>query len=414
MSISSISRVTAREILNGIGNPTIEVDVVTREGWYGRGSVPSGASMGSHEAWELRDGGERYLGKGVLKAVSNVNQVIGPALGGMEVTRQRQIDEIMLALDGTANKSNLGANAILAVSIAVADAAARASGLPLYRYLGGDRPYFLPSPGANLIAGGKHAGNHLDFEDHLIFATEGMSFREGTRACVEVHHQLGSLLEDRCGPQRVVGGAFAPNLDTEEEALDLIMEAVRRSGHEGNVVLGLDVAATLFYSPNSGRYCLATGEMTRDELIEYYRRLVGAYPLRVIEDPLNEDDFEGFSQITRSMDLQIVGDDLFTTNQLRLEEGIAQGAANSLLLKINQVGTLTETLDTAATATRAGYSILSSVRSGECEDTAAADVAVAVGARQIKLGAPVRGERNSKYNRLLRIEEELLTGQRVP
>jgi enolase len=413
MSEFTIETVYAREVLNGVGDPTVEADVILEGGTRGRASVPSGTSTGKHEALELRDGGERYGGRGVLGAVGNVNREIAPLLVGRDAAGQREIDEAMKALDGTENKSRLGANAMLAVSLAVADAASRATGVPLYRHLAGPGELRLPMPVSNVMAGGRHAGNRLDFEDHLVFPIEGISFREGVRGLVEIYRRLGTMLEDRLGPVRVVGGAYAPPLESEDEALGMIRGAIREAGYEGSFAIGLDVAASLFYDEASGSYGLASGEMSGDELIEHYRSLVGRHSLALIEDPLHEDDFEGFARLTSLLSIPVVGDDLFVTNRGRLERGIAVGAANAVLLKINQAGTLTDALETAETARAAGYGIVSSARSGESEDLAMTDVAVAVGASLIKLGAPSRGERNSKYNRLMRIEEELETGRRV-
>ncbi len=414
MSAYSIERVTAREILNGIGNPTVEADVFLCGGSHGRGSVPSGASTGSYEALDLRDGGDRFGGRGVSKAVENVNRTIAPRLIGMDATDQRRVDGAMLELDGTANKARLGANAILAVSLAVANAAAQAVNLPLYRYVGGLRGCRLPVPIANVMAGGRLSGNQLDFEDHLVFPIVTMGFREATQGLVEVYHRLGTILEKRWGPLRVVGGAYAPPIATEDEAFATIAEAIDAAGHGGRFGLGVDIASDLFYQPRTGKYRLAQGEMTREELLTYYKGLVARYPIRQIEDPFFEDDFEGFRLAKEQLGIQVVGDDLFVTNRQRLEKGIALGAANALLFKINQVGSLSEALEAADTAYRGGYDIVASVRSGDCEDVSVADIVVAIGASHMKIGAPARGERNNKYNRLMRIEEELVTGVRVP
>lgn len=413
MSAYTIGRVIAREVLNGIGNPTVEADVWLDGGYAGRGSVPSGASTGSYEALELRDGGPRYGGRGALKAVDSINRIIAPRLVGMDATDQRRVDGAMLELDGTENKSKLGANAILAVSLATANAAARAVGLPLYRYVGGLRGCRLPMPISNVMAGGKLSGNRLDFEDHLMLPVKPMTFREATRGLVEVYHALGSMLEKRHGPVRVVGGAYAPPIDSEEEAMTVICEAISAAGHEGEFALGIDVASDLFYRPDIGKYHTSRGDLSRDELLDYYKTLIARYPIRQIEDPLHEDDFEGFRIAKEMLGIQVVGDDLFVTNRKRLEKGIAMGAANAMLFKINQVGNITQALEAADTAYRAGYDIVASVRSGECEDTSVADIVVAIGAPYIKIGAPARGERNSKYNRFMRIEEELTTGVRV-
>jgi enolase len=405
-----IQRVFAREMLNGIGNPTVEADVELGDGAIGRGSTPSGASTGAYEALELRDGGARYAGRGVLQAVQNVNETIGPCLVGMDATLQRKVDEAMLELDGTVNKSHLGGNAILAVSLAVANAAARSQGVPLYRYVGGLRGDRMPMPITNVMAGAETTGNKLDFEDHLAYPIAPMTFREATRACVEVYRMVGKLLEQRFGPVRVVGGAWAPPIDSEDEALSLICEAIRLSGYEGAFALGIDVAANLFYDASTGRYRLAGGEFTREALLDYYRELIARYPIRMIEDPFHEDDFDGFRIAKEQLGIMIVGDDLFVTNRKRLERGIQAGAANALLFKVNQIGTVTEALEAADTAYRAGYSVVASARSGDCEDVSVPDIVVAIGAGYMKIGAPARGERNSKYNRFMRIEEELLTG----
>lgn len=413
MSEFTIEAVYAREVLNGIGDPTVEADVILRGGTRGRSSVPSGTSTGTYEAVEIRDGGDRYAGRGVLRAVESVNREIAALLAGRDARDQRGIDEAMKELDGTRNKSRLGANGMLAVSLAIADATSRASGLPLYRYLAGSGEVKLPRPVSNVMAGGKHAGNRLDFEDHLMFPVEGISFREGVRGLVEIYRRLGKLLESRLGPVRVVGGAYAPSMDSEDEALSLIHQAIRETGYEGRFLLGLDVAASLFYSPETDRYRLSSGEVTGEELIQHYRSLVEEHSLALIEDPLHEDDFDGFARLTSLLSIPVVGDDLFATNRERLERGVAVGAANAVLFKINQAGTLSDALETAEAARSAGYGIVASARSGESEDLAMTDVAVAVGATMIKLGAPSRGERNSKYNRLMRIEEEITTGRQV-
>jgi enolase len=397
-------------MLNGIGNPTVEADVELADGTVGRGSTPSGASTGAYEALELRDGGQRYAGRGVLRAVQNVNQIIGTRLLGMDACLQRKVDEAMLELDGTANKSRLGGNAILAVSLAVANAATRSLGLPLYRYIGGLRGDQLPMPIANVMAGAETTGNTLDFEDHLAYPIAPMTFRDATRACVEVYRMVGKLLEQRFGPIRVVGGAWAPPIESEDEALTLICEAVRQAGYQDAFALGIDVAANLFYDAQTDRYRLAGGEYSREALLDYYQELVNRYPIRMLEDPFHEDDFEGFRLAKERLGITVVGDDLFVTNRKRLEKGIAAGAANALLFKVNQVGTITEALEAADTAYRAGYSVVASARSGDCEDVSVPDIVVAIGADFMKIGAPARGERNSKYNRFMRIEEELLTG----
>ncbi|MCL4534988.1 MAG: phosphopyruvate hydratase [Bacteroidetes bacterium] len=414
MSAYDIERVVAREIMNGIGNPTVEADVWLAGGQIGRSSVPSGASTGSYEALELRDGGPRFDGRGVLKAVENVNEIIGPRLVGMDATDQRRVDGAMVELDGTDNKARLGSNSILAVSLATANAAAKAVGLPLYRYIGGLRGCRLPVPVANVMAGAKFSGNELDFEDHAIFPVTPMTFREATRHIAEIYRKLGAMLEQRYGPVPAVGGAYTPPIGDEDGAMTTICEAIAAAGYEGEFALAIDVASGLFYQPDTGKYRLTVGDLSREQLLAHYKDLIGRFPIRQIEDPLHEDDFEGFRLAKEMLGIQVVGDDLFVTNRKRLEKGIAAGAANAMLFKINQVGTITEALEAADTAYRAGYDVVASVRSGECEDTSVADVVVAIGASYIKLGAPARGERSSKYNRFLRIEEELATGLRVP
>lgn len=413
MSDAKIVAVRAREILNGIGDPTVEVDVLLSDGSLGRASVPSGTSTGRYEAHELRDGGERYGGRGVLRAVENVRDLMAPVLQGMDAANQREVDERMLLLDGTPDKSRLGANATLAVSLAVADAAARSAGLPLYRYLGAPADASLPLPMANVMAGGPLSGNALDYEDHLIFPVVDMSAAEATRGNVEIYRQVGRLLEERCGPVRVVGGAYAPPLTSEDEALALIRQAIEDAGYGGRFGLGLDVAASGLYDAATNTYRLAGRALRADDLIDHYARLVAKHGITMIEDPFAEDDLESFRRLTERLDLTVVGDDLFVTNRERLQRGISARAANAVLFKINQVGTLSEALDTARLAREAGYMIVASARSGDCEDTAMVDVAVAVGARYAKFGAPARGERTIKYNRLLRIEEEITTGHRV-
>ncbi len=407
MSAYTIERVVAREVLNGVGNPTVEADVWLAGGAAGRGSAPSGASTGSYEALELRDGGSRYRGRGALQAVQNVNRIIAPRLIGMDATDQQRVDQAMLDLDGTENKSKLGGNGILAVSLAVAQAAAAAMGQPLYRYIGGLRANRLPIPITNVMSGSTHASNRLDFEDHLAFPTNPPSFREAVRAIVEVYHTVGSLLEEKYGPVPTTGGAYSPPVQTEDEAFDIILRAIKAAGYEGQFSLAVDVAAELLYDRGKGKYRLAVGELTRDELLQHYQQLIRRYPIVMIEDPFHEDDFESHRLAKERLGITVVGDDLFVTNRKRLEQGIAAGAANALLFKINQAGTVTEAIEAAETAYRAGYDVVASVRSGEAEDSAAADIVVGIGARYMKIGTPARGERNMKYNRLLRIEEAL-------
>ncbi|MFZ5898904.1 MAG: phosphopyruvate hydratase [Bacillota bacterium] len=403
----------ARQILDSRGNPTVEVDVVLEDGTLGRAAVPSGASTGTFEAVELRDKDPYYyFGKGVLQAVTNVNTVIAPEITGFDATDQAKIDEALIALDGTENKGKLGANAILGVSMAVAKAAAKAVGLPLYRYLGGPLARDLPVPMMNVLNGGKHADNNLDIQEFMIVPVSGASFAENLRMGVEVYHKLKSVLSKR-GLATMVGdeGGFAPFLESHAQALDLLVEAIDAAGYKPgeDVLLALDPAASEFY--RDGRYVLA-GEnktLSAGELIDFYEQLVGKYPIVSIEDGLSEDDWNGWKEMTDRLGgkIQLVGDDLFVTNRTRLARGIESGVANSILIKVNQIGTITETLETIAMARRAGYTAVVSHRSGETEDVTIADLVVATGVGQIKTGAPARSERVAKYNQLLRIEEEL-------
>jgi enolase len=408
-----IADVFAREILDSRGNPTVEVDVVLEDGILGRAAVPSGASTGTFEAIELRDGdADRFLGRGVTRAVANVNAIIAPEITGMDATDQVAVDTTLIELDGTENKSKLGANAILGVSMAVCRAAAQAAGLPLFRYLGGVRVRELPVPQLNILNGGRHADNNLDIQEFMIVPVGADSFSGALRIGVEVYHHLKRVLKSR-GLSTTVGdeGGFAPHLESHAQALDLILEAVSAAGYQPgkDVLLALDAAATEFY--REGRYHLA-GEnrtLTAEELIGYYEDLVRNYPIISIEDGLAEEDWEGWQELTNRLGdrVQLVGDDLFVTNSQRLQRGIASGAANSILIKVNQIGTVTETLETIDLARKAGYAAVISHRSGETEDVTIADLAVATGVGQIKTGAPGRSERVAKYNRLLRIEEEL-------
>ncbi len=406
-----IEQVGAREILDSRGNPTVEVEVLLDDGTLGRAAVPSGASTGEHEAVELRDGDPlRFDGKGVERAVKNVLDVIGPELKDMEAVDQRLIDQVLLDLDGTPDKSKLGANAILGVSLAVAKAAAESSGLDLYRYLGGAGAHVLPVPMMNIINGGAHADSSVDVQEFMIAPVGAESFREALRWGAEVYQSLKSVLKSK-GLATGLGdeGGFAPDLPGTRAALDLIAEAVEKTGYTlgRDIVLALDVAATEFHS--DGVYTYEGKKLSSAQLSDVYAELVGAYPLVSIEDPLDEDDWEGWVALTESIGdkVQIVGDDLFVTNPERLEEGIARGAANALLVKVNQIGTLSETLDAVALAHMSGYRCMMSHRSGETEDTTIADLAVATGCGQIKTGAPARSERVAKYNQLLRIEEAL-------
>ncbi|MFD8594458.1 phosphopyruvate hydratase [Kitasatospora sp. NPDC059646] len=407
----SIDVVVAREILDSRGNPTVEVEVGLDDGSTGRAAVPSGASTGAFEALELRDGDKnRYFGKGVEKAVLAVIEQIGPELVGYDATEQRLIDQAMLDLDATPDKSSLGANAILGVSLAVAHAASEASDLPLFRYLGGPNAHVLPVPMMNILNGGSHADSNVDIQEFMIAPIGAESFSEAVRWGVEVYHTLKGVLKER-GLSTGLGdeGGFAPNLDSNREALDLITEAIKKAGYTPgkDVALALDVAASEFYK--DGAYQFEGKALSAAELIEYYAELVAAYPLVSIEDPLDESDWDGWKAITDKLGdkVQLVGDDLFVTNPERLRKGIETGTANALLVKVNQIGSLTETLDAVELAQRNGYRCMMSHRSGETEDVTIADLAVATNCGQIKTGAPARSERVAKYNQLLRIEEIL-------
>ncbi|GGE75882.1 phosphopyruvate hydratase [Nesterenkonia cremea] len=409
--MSLIASVYGREILDSRGNPTVEVDVLLDDGSFGQAAVPSGASTGAFEAVERRDGDKgRYLGKGVTGAVSAVNDVIAPALEGQDATEQRVIDQILLDLDGTENKGSLGANAILGVSLAVAKAAADASDLSLYKYLGGPNAHLLPVPMMNILNGGSHADSNVDIQEFMIAPIGAATFSEALRAGVEVYHALKSLLKEK-GLATGLGdeGGFAPNLTSNREALDLITEAIKRAGYTPgkDVALALDVAATEFYS--EGAYTFEGEKKSPEQMSAYYKELVEAYPLVSIEDPLDEDDWAGWKTLTETIGdkVQLVGDDLFVTNPDRLGKGIDNDTANSLLVKVNQIGSLTETFDAISLAQRSRYTTMISHRSGETEDTTISDIAVATNAGQIKTGAPARSERVAKYNQLLRIEEEL-------
>ena len=411
MSDTTIAWVDAREILDSRGNPTVEVDVVTEDGSLGRAAVPSGASTGVHEAVELRDGDKaRYGGKGVLTAVSNVTERIGPSLLGFDAADQAGIDDVLLELDATPNKAKLGANAILGTSLAVARAAADSSGLPLYRYLGGPNAHLLPVPMMNILNGGSHADSNVDIQEFMIAPIGAESFSEALRWGTEVYHTLKKVLKSK-GLATGLGdeGGFAPNLGSNREALDLILEAIKEAGYTPGeqIALALDVAASEFYK--DGSYTFEGKERSAAEMTEYYAELVEAYPLVSIEDPLFEDDWAGWNAITEKLGdkVQIVGDDLFVTNPERLARGIEEGSANALLVKVNQIGSLTETLDAVEMAQRNGFKCMMSHRSGETEDVTIADLAVATNCGQIKTGAPARSERVAKYNQLLRIEEIL-------
>ncbi|PFG17386.1 enolase [Propionicimonas paludicola] len=409
--MASIDFVDARQIFDSRGNPTVEVQVVLDDGAEGRAAVPSGASTGAFEAVELRDGdAAHYGGKGVLKAVENVIEQIAPEVIGMEADEQRLLDQAMIELDGTDNKGKLGANAILGVSLAVAHAAADSAGLPLYRYLGGPTANVLPVPMMNILNGGSHADSNVDIQEFMIAPIGAGTFAEALEIGAGVYHSLKAVLKAR-GLSTGLGdeGGFAPNLSSNAEALDLILEAIGKAGFAAgkDVALALDVAASEFYS--DGKYAFEGEQKQAAELIEYYEKLVANYPLVSIEDPLNEEDWEGWKVITDVLGdkVQLVGDDLFVTNVTRLGKGIATGTANSLLVKVNQIGSLTETIDAVTLAHRSGYTTMMSHRSGETEDTTIADLAVALGCGQIKSGAPARTERVAKYNQLLRIEEDL-------
>ena len=424
--MSEIIGVRAREILDSRGNPTIEVDVVLASGGFGRAAVPSGASTGVHEAVELRDGDkDRYGGKGVRQAVENVNEVIQPKLFGMEALDQRAIDQFMIDLDGTPNKGNLGANAILGVSLAVAKAAADALGLPLYRYIGGTNARCLPVPMMNILNGGKHADNNVDLQEFMIMPVGACCFAEALRMGAEVFHALKKVLSE-AGKSTSVGdeGGFAPDLGSNVEALELIMQAIEAAGYTAGeqVAIAIDPASSEFYGTDSkgkgiraeGKYVLAAepeGQQVKssEDMIEFYAALCRQFPIISLEDGLAEDDWDGWRALTDALgaDVQIVGDDLFVTNVERLRRGIEGGVANSILVKLNQIGTLSESLDAIETAHKAGYTAVVSHRSGETEDSTIADVVVATNAGQIKTGSACRSERICKYNQLLRIEEEL-------
>jgi len=412
----SISEIRAREVLDSRGNPTVEVDVETEGGDIGTAIVPSGASTGTYEALELRDGGRRYHGRGVLKAIASVSESIGPRLIGVDVREQRQIDRLMIELDGTENKSRLGGNAILGVSIACAKAAAASVGLQLYEYIGHDDPSLLPVPFFNIVNGGKHAGNKLDFQELMVVPTGAVSFHEALRIGSEIYQTLKEGLRKKYGSTAInVGdeGGFSPPMTRPEEVLDAILGAVEETGYEAVVSLAMDVAASSFHKAGEG-YRVSGEVLDRAELIDLYAVLVETYPIVSIEDPLEEEDFEGFAEATKALRIQILGDDLFVTNISRLYRGIEMGAANALLWKVNQVGTLTEAFEAADLARKSRYAVQASHRSGDTEDPFVADLAVGIGCGQIKSGAPARSERTAKYNRLLRIEGRLGGRARYP
>ncbi|MCT2175363.1 phosphopyruvate hydratase [Dietzia cinnamea] len=405
-----IEQVGAREILDSRGNPTVEVEVLLDDGSFGRAAVPSGASTGAHEAVELRDSDERYLGKGVTKAVEAVLDVLAPAVIGIPAEDQRLVDEALLDADGTPNKATVGANAVLGVSLAVARAAAESSGLELYRFIGGSNAHVLPVPMMNILNGGAHADSGVDVQEFMIAPIGAPTFREALRMGTEVYHHLKTVIKDR-GLSTGLGdeGGFAPSVESTTAALDLIVEAIQKAGYElgTDVALALDVAATEFFS--GGKYHFEGKQLSAAEMADVYAELVGKYALVSIEDPLDEDDWDGWKTLTEMIGdkVQLVGDDLFVTNPQRLADGIEKGLANALLVKVNQIGTLTETLDAVDLAHRNRYASMMSHRSGETEDTTIADLAVACNCGQIKTGAPARSERVAKYNQLLRIEEML-------
>ncbi len=411
---SLILDVHAREVLDSRGNPTVEVEVVLDDGSYGSAIVPSGASTGEYEAYELRDNDDsRYMGKGVLKAVENVNEIIADALEGLDATEQKQIDKLLIELDGTENKSKLGANAILGVSLAVAKAAAEYHGLPLYKYLGGVCAEMLPTPMMNILNGGKHADNSVDIQEFMILPVGAESFTEGLRMGTEVFHHLKKVLKSR-GYNTSVGdeGGYAPSLKSNEEAFDVILEAIEAAGYKPNddFLLAIDVAASEMYEDGKYKLFKSSGELfTSEQMVNWYVDLCNKYPLISIEDGLDQNDWEGWKLLSDTLrnKIQLVGDDLFVTNPDFLARGIREGIANSILVKVNQIGTLTETLETIHLAQRNGYSVVISHRSGETEDSTIADIAVATNAGQIKTGAPSRTDRVAKYNQLLRIEEWL-------
>lgn len=408
-----IEDVVAREIIDSRGNPTVEVDVYLSSGVMGRAAVPSGASTGEREAVELRDGGKRYGGKGVLNAVKNVEEIIGPEIVGIDAIDQVRVDNIMIELDGTPNKSKLGANAILGVSLAVAKAAALALDIPLYRHIGGTNAKTLPLPMMNILNGGSHADNNVDIQEFMIMPVGGESFSEALRMGTEVFHNLKKVLSSK-GYNTAVGdeGGFAPNLKSNEEAIEVILEAIEKAGYKPgkDVLLALDAAASEFYEDGLYHFKKSDGsKKTSGEMVDFYKSWVDKYPIVSIEDGLDENDWEGWKKLTDALasKIQLVGDDIFVTNTDILKEGIEKGVANSILIKVNQIGTLTETLDAIEMAKKAGYTAVVSHRSGETEDTTIADIAVATNAGQIKTGSASRTDRIAKYNQLLRIEEEL-------
>jgi enolase len=420
--MSVIAKIQAREILDSRGNPTLEVDVYTDSGHMGRAAVPSGASTGAHEAAELRDGDKkRYLGKGVQKAVANVNGTLNDELAGALVSDQAMIDRVMISLDGTPNKAQLGANAILGVSLAVAKAAASEAGLPLYRYVGGSNACTLPVPMMNILNGGAHADNKVDVQEFMVMPVGASSFTEGLRMGTEVFHALKGVLKARkLGTNVGDEGGFAPDLKSNEDALKFVMQAIEQAGYRPgeDVMIALDAASTEFYDAKKKRYVLeSTGDsLTGDDMVALWQDWCKRYPILSIEDGMAEDDWEGWKKLTKAIGgkVQLVGDDLFVTNTKRLAEGIGKGIANSILVKVNQIGTLTETLEAVEMAHKAGYTAVMSHRSGETEDSTIADLAVAVNCGMIKTGSASRSDRIAKYNQLLRIEEQLGKSGRWP
>jgi len=412
--MSNIEIVHARQILDSRGNPTLEVEVVTSEGAFGRAAVPSGASTGAHEAVELRDGGDRWMGKGVSRAVDNVNTILNDELNGFDVTEQRLIDQVMIDIDGTENKENLGANAILGVSLAVAKAAAESVRQPLYRYIGGSNVAMLPVPMMNILNGGSHADNKIDIQEYMVMPVGADTFSEGLRMGTEIFHSLKSVLREK-GHSTNVGdeGGFAPNLKSNEEGVEFVLRAIEKAGYKpgDDVLLAFDAAASEFYDKKRGIYRFdSTGEeMNGEEMVDFWDKWSKKYPIVSIEDGIDEDDWDSWKLLTDRIgkEIQLVGDDLFVTNVSRLAHGIEKGIANSILVKVNQIGTLSETIDAVEMAHNAGYSSVMSHRSGETEDTTIADLSVALATGQIKTGSASRSDRIAKYNQLLRIEEEL-------
>ena len=412
--MSSIELIQARQILDSRGNPTLEVEVVTSEGAFGRAAVPSGASTGAHEAVELRDGGDRWMGKGVSRAVDNVNTILNDELNGFDVTEQRLIDQVMIDIDGTENKENLGANAILGVSLAVAKAAAESVRQPLYRYIGGANVAMLPVPMMNILNGGSHADNKIDIQEYMVMPVGADTFSEGLRMGTEIFHSLKSVLREK-GHSTNVGdeGGFAPNLKSNEEGVEFVLRAIEKAGYKpgDDVLLAFDAAASEFYDKKRGIYRFdSTGEeMNGEEMVDFWDKWSKKYPIVSIEDGIDEDDWDSWKLLTDRIgkEIQLVGDDLFVTNVSRLAHGIEKGIANSILVKVNQIGTLSETIDAVEMAHNAGYTSVMSHRSGETEDTTIADLSVALATGQIKTGSASRSDRIAKYNQLLRIEEEL-------